>query len=417
MPLSRICEVHDVSRKQIYTKIDFLHRQAVAFSTAREVRIRECLADRSAWLATDIQVILVNWPVKNRRGTIPLLHMATVHKFSQFVVAATVDLDESATPEALEEAMEQCGDFALPRSMRRHARLWAHSEYQDSLLRSQSGLLSKDDLAIAGKLRLPGRGCRVRGDAFKFAHMMMVKKLVGQQFKRLHYCLDDEAGLAAAVAALNVDLIRSGRVNVAEISFIKGMTNDSRLQFAVEGRQVLESVLTMQAARIEAIRREFPHLSDFQAATLVMLRHQYGDLSPRERAEKLAKEGMPWPFHTKAEPMKTIRLKTDREDRGWDELARFFAGASIHPVDAYFNFARRRVAGFERGLPTASNDRRIWHAYSYYDPGMVPKMVEILRFYYNYMLALPDSGGQTPAMRLGLAKGKVYPRDLLAWTS
>lgn len=59
--------------------------------------------------------------------------------------------------------------------------------------------------------------------------MMMVKKLVGEQFKRLHYCLDDEAGLAAAVAALNVDLIRSGRVNVAEISFIKGMTNDSRL--------------------------------------------------------------------------------------------------------------------------------------------------------------------------------------------
>ena len=47
---------------------------------------------------------------------------------------------------------------------------------------------------------------------------------------------------------------------------------------------------------------------------------------------------------------------------------------------------------------------------------MVPKMVEILRFYYNNMLALPDSGGQTPAMRLGLAKGKVYPRDLLAWT-
>lgn len=130
MPLSRICEVHDVSRKQIYTKIDFLYRQAVAFSTACEARIGECLADRSAWLATDIQVILVNWPVKNRRGTIPLLHMATVHKFSQFVVAATVDLDESTTPEALEEAMEQCGDFALPRSMRRHARLWAHSEYE-----------------------------------------------------------------------------------------------------------------------------------------------------------------------------------------------------------------------------------------------------------------------------------------------
>ena len=25
-------------------------------------------------------------------------------------------------------------------------------------------------------------------------------------------------------------------------------------------------------------------------------------------------------------------------------------------------------------MPTASSDRRIWHAYSYYDPGMVPKL-------------------------------------------
>ena len=359
IPLTRICEVHDVSHRQIYAKIDFLYQQVVALSTAREARLHECLARRTAWLATDIQVILVNWPVKNRRGTIPLLHMATVHKFSQFVVAATVDLDEGTTPEALEEVMERCGDFALPRSMRRHARLWAHSEYQDSLLRSQSGLLSKNDLAIAGKLRLPGRGCRVRGDAFKFAHMMMVKKLVGERFKRLHYCLDDEAGLAATVCALNVEMVRSGRVNVAEISFAKGLTNDVRLQFAAEGRQALNTVLTAGAAEIAAIQQEFPHLSDLQAASLTVLRHQFEDLPAKARGERLAREGMPWPFHGKAEPMKTVRMKTDLDDMGWDGLAKFFAGASIHPVDAYFNFARRRVAGFERGMPTTSSDRAV----------------------------------------------------------
>lgn len=149
----------------------------------------KCLADRSAWLAMDTQVILVNWPVKKRHGAILLLHMATVHEFSQFVVAATVDLDEGTTPEAMEEAMEQRGSFALPRSMRPHARLWAHFGHQDLLLRSQPGLLSKDDLASAGRLRLPGRGCHVRGDAFRFAQMMMVKKFVGEQCKRLHGCL------------------------------------------------------------------------------------------------------------------------------------------------------------------------------------------------------------------------------------
>lgn len=231
---------------------------------------------------------------------------------------------------------------------------------------------SKDDLAIAGRLRLPGSGCRVRGDAFKFAHMMMVKKLVGERFNRLHYCLDDEAGLAAAVCALNVGLIRSGRVNVAEISFAKGLTNDGRLQFAAEGRQALDAILTAGAAEVAAIQAEFLHLSNLQAASLITLRHHFGKLPAVMRGDILAREGMLWPFHNKVEPMKTIRSKTDLDDMGWDGLARFFAGASIHPVDAYFSFARRRVAGFEQGMPTASSDRRIWHAYSYYDPDMVP---------------------------------------------
>lgn len=100
----------------------------------------------------------------------------------------------------------------------------------------------------------------------------------------------------------------------------------------------------------------------------------------------------------------------------WRDLARLYVNASIHPVDAYFNVARRRVAGFERGIPTSSNAQRIWHAYSYYNPEMVPKMAAILRFYYNYMLA-GDKDGKTPAMRLGLAKGKVYPRDLISYSA
>ncbi len=235
VPLSRICEIHDVSIKQIHVKIDFLYRQAVAFSNEREQRLADCFSDRSAFFATDIQTILVNWPVKKKRGTIPFLHMATVHKFSQFVVAATVDYDKSIAPEDLEGAVTQCGDFALPRSMRKNARLWATSEYDDSLVCSQGNLISEDDLAVVGKLRFPGDGCRVRGDAFKFAHMMQVKKLIGKQFRRANYCLDNEAGLAAAVCSLNVDLIRSSKVNVAEISFKKGLINDDRLQLAATG--------------------------------------------------------------------------------------------------------------------------------------------------------------------------------------
>ena len=68
------------------------------------------------------------------------------------------------------------------------------------------------------------------------------------------------------------------------------------------------------------------------------------------------------------------------------------------------------MSGFERGLPTASNESRIWYAYAFYRPEMVLKLANILRFYHNYML--PDKQGRTPAMKIGLARGRVYPRDL-----
>ncbi|MFD1808346.1 hypothetical protein ACFSHQ_10085 [Gemmobacter lanyuensis] len=65
--------------------------------------------------------------------------------------------------------------------------------------------------------------------------MMLVKKLIGNQFRTANYCIDDEAGLSVAICALNVRDIKAGRINVAEVSFKKGMTNDDRMAFAAEG--------------------------------------------------------------------------------------------------------------------------------------------------------------------------------------
>ncbi|TDL86069.1 hypothetical protein [Meridianimarinicoccus aquatilis] len=215
---------------------------------------------------------------------------------------------------------------------------------------------------------------------------------------------------------MNVEAIKAGRVNVAEVSFKKGMINDDRQALASQGRATLTNAIAVEAQNMALVKAHFPHLSDFQAITLILLWKNYRRYSPAERAAKFAKSGVPWPFHTKSEPYKTIHLKTDLDDMGWDGLAKFFANATIHPVDAYFNMARRRVPAFERGIPTASNEQRIWHAYSFYNPEMVPKMVAILRFYYNYMLVPVDGDGQNPAMRLGLAKGKIYVRDLLSYS-
>lgn len=60
-----------------------------------------------------------------------------------------------------------------------------------------------------------------------------------------------------------------------------------------------------------------------------------------------------------------------------------------------------------------SGRHHLRHAYGFYDPEMVPKMVAILRFYHNWML--PGRDGRTPAMRIRLARGHIYPRDLFSY--
>lgn len=60
-----------------------------------------------------------------------------------------------------------------------------------------------------------------------------------------------------------------------------------------------------------------------------------------------------------------------------------------------------------------------WHENAFYRPEMINKAATILGFYHNFMLVesedkgIPKAERRTPAMKIGLTKGKVYMRDLL----
>jgi len=53
----------------------------------------------------------------------------------------------------------------------------------------------------------------------------------------------------------------------------------------------------------------------------------------------------------------------------------------------------------------------MWYGYSPYNPEIIVKLLTIFRVFYNYCLT--GIGGTTPAMRLGLAKGKVGLEDII----
>ena len=72
---------------------------------------------------------------------------------------------------------------------------------------------------------------------------------------------------------------------------------------------------------------------------------------------------------------------------------------------------RRRLSVLERPMGSSSNAGRTWYGYSAYNPETIVKMLGIFRVFYNYCLVGQD--GKTPAMHLGLAKGKVSMEDII----
>lgn len=54
---------------------------------------------------------------------------------------------------------------------------------------------------------------------------------------------------------------------------------------------------------------------------------------------------------------------------------------------------------------------RLWFGYGSYKPVMVGKRLDIFRVFYNFVEVGRDK--QTPAMRLGLAKGKISIENII----
>lgn len=112
-----------------------------------------------------------------------------------------------------------------------------------------------------------------------------------------------------------------------------------------------------------------------------------------------------------AEPEKAIAHLTDHGDLDNVHAARLFLRASLHPIDRFFMQLRRGLRMVERPITSARNASRTWNGYSAYNPVRILKLIEIYRTAFNYVEAGED--GRTPAMRIGLAEGRIRLEDII----
>jgi hypothetical protein len=122
--------------------------------------------------------------------------------------------------------------------------------------------------------------------------------------------------------------------------------------------------------------------------------------------EKTKEKWIKNPMPSIAEPSKMIHAFTPIERYDLEHQANLYRKGSLHAIDRFFMQIRRKVRMFERPIKSGTNKMRVWNGYSPYNPENYQKLADIFRVFYNYCQPY-EKTKDTPAMRLGLAKGVV----------
>ncbi|RAK07144.1 hypothetical protein ATI53_11111 [Salipiger aestuarii] len=221
--------------------------------------------------------------------------------------------------------------------------------------------------------------------------------MVSKSDSRFFFVQDGDAGLSKTFLAAFAPEDAAGLVDVATVSFGKYGVNDTREGLYAKGRKDLRNDLNLTAQQLDS-------LPEF------VLNEEIGREIVKRLAGRALGSPLEWPYHTKSEPSRVIDLETDRPELSTERCARLMRLATLRSVDSYFHKIRSNVRLASRPVSTPSANGRAWDRHFLYKPEMPVKIIEICRFHHNWMGSRDTK--RTPAMKLGLAKGKVYERDL-----
>lgn len=434
MPLSRICEVADISPQTLYDKIDFIHRQCVMFVGQRETALRKIPFER-LYVAVDRQDYTVNWTQRKDKRNITLRAIGSADLGSGYVFGMHLNFDSSLNPDAVEPEAKSLGDYAQAYPFRRFARFWLEPDYAKAVAQTATRmskrappapLLTPLDADISGAyadatLRediespesvaktesWPKRGMQVRSEYTMYAHFYLLHELLSGA-EKIRFFMDQESGIRASCLAAFEREIRERRCDAFYVRIAKDLTVDEK-----------RALITTSRANFKAVQDAHPRLSAHEVETLMMK-------TEITRASAIGKWGDRWclhPFPNNAEPQKAMCWLTDLDHAPADPAAleefkthraRLYLKASLHPIDRFFMQARRRMSLLERPIGTSSKAGRTWYGYSAYQPENIEKLLGIFRVFYNYCLKGKD--GKTPATRLGLTHSPINLGDLLQFS-
>ena len=412
MPLKRICETAEITISTLYGKIDFIHRQCMAFVADQERRLPE-LPIKRLYLSVDRQDYMVNWCQADDKRNVILHALGCADNRSSYVFGIYVNYDKEMDPCTINRNAAKCGDLQAKTAFRRYARVWLNKDYEqsrsnskrngskiliDAISNTYSEASDRSDVeefdSPTADIGLPQRGMQIHAEYTLYGYFYFLQDLL-KNVGKVRFFLDQESGIRAACLAAFHQEILEKRCDAFYVRISKELTINEKRRLKAAGDKML--------AELRGSASYLTELTDHELRLIVI----------KDRLSEMVKFGKwqdKWlfcPFPDMSEPEKAICWLTDLGDRAYDNdhLSRLYSKATLHGIDRFFMQVRRRLSLLERPISTSSSEGRKWFGYSPYNPAVVGKVLDIVRVFYNYIEAGEEK--KTPAMRLGLAK-KIY---------
>lgn len=429
-PFSRIVHKLGISWSTFYGKIDFLHRQCVAFAGHREAKFKTLKLKR-LYLSTDRQDYSVNWGDKSFRKNVILHAIGTADNTTGYVFGMHINYDSSIDKLATEADALIEDDYSKPMAFRKYARAWLVKDYEKSLLNSSKTNAGKTkDRAEAEReaqakydefsrndqpdkyTALPATGLQIHAEYTMFAHFFYLKKLIGHT-EKLRFYLDRDSGIESAFMAAFMQEVKNQSADAFYVKIAKSLFKFEKMNAVTALRKV-----------ISAYQKEH-EVDEWTALMSLML----NNLSAPYKVSGSKELWFNSPLISMTEPEKSLACLTNDgrfdfliEDSDTEaemaikldnknHFARLLMKGTLHGIDRFFMQIRRMLSPLERPIGSASSVGRSWYGYAPYNPSLVQKLLDIYRTYYNYCKVGDD--GKTPAIRLGVAKAVVTLEDII----
>lgn len=426
VPLNRIINILGISWDVLYHRMNFIHKQCMAFIANRENKLKDMPIDR-LYLAVDRQDYEVNWTEREDKRNVVLSAIASADNSTGYVFGIHPNFDSTLNKEEIEQDSIRVEDNLKKNPFKRYARLWLEADYKKAhkhsstykkstellknITQTYNELTSREDIEAVVKKdteKLPDYGIQVRAEYTMIAHFYFLKKLLGNVGK-WRFFLDQESGIRSACLTAFQKEVAEHTAEAFYVAIEKELTVDEKREFKAKAKKAFDEY-----------KKKFPHFSDNEIK-IEMLKNEIQSVL---HLGSFKDSWVHHPFPSMAEPNKAMAWLTEHNEGDMDltHKAWLYNKASLHGVDVFFQKIRRRMSMFERPISSSGNAGRTWNGYGCYNPTHAVKMLEIFRVVHNYIDTKKEKieidGVEktvvtTPAMRLGLAQAPVDYKDVL----